>query len=586
MTSAMDQRVMSSVAAGLASRCGVKVTVSGTGAYSTLQTRTVRGRTVEVPEINIPAEIRKPTPEAMVLMRGYLDHEAAHVRWSDWDAVRAAQNAGGAFLKSMLNVVEDVRIERLMGAAFSGARENLRDIAVLLFGGDRWKEQLKALAGRPKRAAASLALSWALYRMRSMDVPELKPGLDVLSKVLDAVRPKTRAAMEKELDGWLRTFGWPDSTAKALDLAGALARAFFRTGKDGQDLDVQEAADTAAQAMADAGLGESGARFLGEEAARAAGRQAEDSACATGRSSAADRQQLDNLLKDAPGLGQLGDAVNRELDRLDPEQCAGEDASRHELSAFLPKETALAEGILEPWAPEDLAWARRLCSGLGQRLASLLQTSARTMKGTGRSGRRLDSSVLWRAGARDGRVFRTQAQRQSADAAVLVLVDASGSMCGACCDLASAAMLSVLEALDQVKGVQAGAAAFSAAGGTRLVHAVVRAPGDRTPAAMLPRTGAGGGTEIAGSMLHCASLLPDAPRRIMLVVSDGEDVPRTVRAAERELAERGILVAGVSVMSDMLMQGLSRCTKADSPDEIPAAVFGALQDVLLHGSGA
>jgi hypothetical protein len=392
--------------------------------------------------------------------------------------------------------------------------------------------------------------------------------------------------MEKTLDEWLRAYGWPASTRDALVLAGELARAFLRTGKDGQDLDVQEAAEEAAQAMKDAGLGEGGARFLGEEAARAAGRRAEDSACATGRSSAADRQQLDSLLKDAPGLGQLGDAVNRELDRLDPDQGARVDAARHEFSAFLPKETALAEGILEPWATEDLAGARRLCSGLGQRLASLLQTSARTMKGTGRSGRRLDSSVLWRAGARDGRVFRTQSQRQAADAAVLVLVDASGSMCGSCCDLASAAMLSVLEALDQVKGVQAGAAVFSADGGTRMVHAVVRAPGDRTPAAMLPRTGASGGTEIAGSMLHCASLLPDAPRRIMLVVSDGEDVPRTVRAAERELAERGILVAGVSVMSDMLMQGLSRCTKADSPDEIPAAVFGALQDVLLHGSGA
>ena len=51
---------------------------------------------------------------------------------------------------------------------------------------------------------------------------------------------------------------------------------------------------------------------------------------------------------------------------------------------------------------------------------------------------------------------------QSAEAAVLVLVDASGSMWGPCCGLASAAMLAVLEALDQVKGVQAGAAAFSA----------------------------------------------------------------------------------------------------------------------------
>jgi len=194
--------------------------------------------------------------------------------------------------------------------------------------------------------------------------------------------------------------------------------------------------------------------------------------------------------------------------------------------------------------------------------------------------------VLWRAGTMDGRVFRTQARRQSADAAVLVLVDASGSMWGGCCDLASAAMLSVLEALDQVKGVQAGAAAFSASGDGRLLHSVIRAPGDSAPAASLPRTWAAGGTDIAGSMRHCASLLPDAPRRIMLVVSDGEDSPGEVRKAERELAERGIVVAGVSIMSGMLQQGLSRCAKADSPDEIPAAVFGALQDALLHGSGA
>ena len=586
MTSAMDQRVMSAVAAGLASRCGVKVTVSGTGAYSVMQTCTVRGRTVEVPEINIPAEIRKPTPEAMTLMRGYLDHEAAHVRWSDWSSVKRAQQAGGFFLKSMLNVVEDVRIERLMGAAFSGARENLRDIAVLLFGGDKWKEHLKALAGRKKRAAAMLALSWTLYRLRSIDVPELKHGLDVLSKVLDAVRPKTRAAMEAELDGWLRTFGWPDSTAKALDLAASLARAFARTGRDGQDLDCQEAEEDAAEAMKEAGLGEGEASFLGEEAARAAGESATQSSCSGNGGSQRDREELEEAVKDAPGLGQLGDAVNRALDRLDPEQEARADARRHSLSAFLPVAAAIEEGILGRWSPDELAKARRLCSGLGQRLASLLQTSARTMKGTGRTGRRLDSSVLWRAGAMDGRVFRTQARRQSAGAAVLVLVDASGSMWGGCCDLASAAMLSVLEALDQVKGVQAGAAAFSASGDGRLLHSVIRAPGDSAPAAFLPRTWAAGGTDIAGSMRHCASLLPDAPRRIMLVVSDGDDSPKAVRAAERELAERGIVVAGVSIMSAMLTHGLSRCAKADSPEEIPAAVFGALQDALLHGSGA
>lgn len=580
MASAMDERVMSAVASGIASRYGVKVTVSGDGAYSTVTPMQRGGRTVYVPEINIPAEIRKPSPEAMTLMRGYLDHEAAHVRWSDWAEV--ARVSSDRYLKHMLNVVEDVRVERLMGAAFDGARQNLHDIAVLLFGGDRWKDQYDILAGgRAKtKAAALLSLSWALYRMRSIDVPELKPGLKAASDVLDAVRPSTRPAMERALSRWMKKHGWPASTEEALDLACDLASAFRRSGKDApepldEDGTKYEAAEKAAKdALENAGMSEAEAEVFADLASYAAGQSA------SGTSAIGD-EELGEICGKVPGLGTLGQTVSGALDALDPGQGARADAARHSYSAFLPAERALAEGVLRRWTPAEAARASGLCSGLGARLRSLLQTQARVMKGTGRTGRRLDGSVLWRAGAMDGRVFRTAARRRDVSASVLLLVDASGSMCGAEEMLSSAAVLSVLDALDQIKGVDAGACVFSEID-SRLVHSVIRMPGDRTRAASLPRPGAYGCTDVAGSMRHCASLLPpDAPRRIMLVVSDGNDSAREIRSAERDLAGAGILVAGVGIGSDDLCRGLSHSRHASSFGEIPAAVFGALQEVLL-----
>ena len=573
----MDTRVMSTVASGVAARYGVKVTVSGTGAYSTVTPVAKGGRTVYVPEINIPSEIRKPTPEALVLMRGYLDHEAAHVRWSDWDVV--ARAAGDGFLKHALNIVEDVRVERLMSSTFAGAKQNLHDIAVLLFGGSRWREQIPPYSKNESfRRGAMLALSWLLYRMRSIDVPELESGLEVLSDVLDAVRPNTRPAMENALGRWMKRNGWPSSTEDAMSLAEELAKAFRRLGAE-TGVNEQDSARAAADVLEKAGLDPASAGILGEEAAHDARRSGKAAAALNGPKSA----DLSAMAERLPGLGTLGHAVSGMLDGIDPMQHARHDVWVHGRAAFLPQEEAVREEMLAQWRPDRLAEALNLCSGLGARLRSLLQTQSRVMQGTGRSGRRLDGSVLWRAGARDGRVFRSSSQRQDVNASVLLLVDVSGSMCGAREHLAAAATVSILSALDQVKGVDSGACVYTADSEGGLLHSVIRMPGDRTPASMLLRPASSDGTNTAGSMLHCASLLPhDSPRRIMLVISDGDDSPVGIGYAERELREKGISVVGVNVGSGRgLRQGLSVCRDAARPEDIPAAAFGALQEVLL-----
>ena len=114
-------------------------------------------------------------------------------RWTDWNVLEDGRWQD-PLLKTLLNIVEDVRVEKRMSAAFRGAKENLARIADILFGGDGWKEH-----ARPSQPAA-LAASWLLFSLRSKAQPSLEKGASVLGDLLDATVPGVRPAMQSVLD--------------------------------------------------------------------------------------------------------------------------------------------------------------------------------------------------------------------------------------------------------------------------------------------------------------------------------------------------------------------------------------------------
>ncbi|MFP5213900.1 MAG: hypothetical protein ACLGPL_11040, partial [Acidobacteriota bacterium] len=66
----------------------------------------------------------------LILLRGYSDHEIAHILHTDFDAVRHAfKGLEDGALKAMWNSIEDLRIERRHGADFYGARVNMEALA-------------------------------------------------------------------------------------------------------------------------------------------------------------------------------------------------------------------------------------------------------------------------------------------------------------------------------------------------------------------------------------------------------------------------------------------------------------------------
>jgi uncharacterized protein with von Willebrand factor type A (vWA) domain len=568
-----DPKSMAAVAAGMSRSRGVKVTCSGRGAYTTCASRMAPdGRMVRELAINIPAEVLESKADAAALLRGYLDHEAAHVRWTDWNVLEDGRWKD-PMLKTLLNIVEDVRVEKRMSAAFRGAGENLARIADILFGGDGWKEH--ARPGQP----AALAASWLLFSLRSKAQPSLEKGAAVLGDLLDATVPGVREAMQSVLDHAFE----PESTADAAAIAYDLWKAMSSTGRpeDGASPEERhEAAEKAKQSMKDAGMRASTAKSVAGKAERN-----EESAGTAG-------YRFDK--GDVPfGAGGMADAVNRELDMGNAEQCASFDAGNANPSGvFVPREKAMTDLVhgfrrLRPRTQSERDASASVCAGLGQRLRSLLQTQSSVRRSVRASGTRLDSRSLWRAGASDGRVFAGRSQGRTVDTELIMLVDVSGSMGRDSGDfgrirMANAAMAGVLSALEQVKGVYAGAFTFSKPYAGTLEHVAVKWPRERLSAAALPWACEAGATDIAGSMKACAgAFTPEAPRKIMIVVSDGDDGAQDLQDAERDLEAMGIEVAGVSVSVSDLVDGLRRCTYAAEPSEIPSAVFGAVQSLLL-----
>lgn len=91
------------------------------------------GSKVYLPAINLNAEV---TDEQAAIMRGYVDHEAGHVRHTDFDALKNNKHkmAGNKLLHQCANALEDVWLEQRVREEYSGSEANLRAVSTAVNG--------------------------------------------------------------------------------------------------------------------------------------------------------------------------------------------------------------------------------------------------------------------------------------------------------------------------------------------------------------------------------------------------------------------------------------------------------------------
>lgn len=151
---------------------GVSVEIGGGDAYTT-------GRVIRLPSLPASGDAT-----FLGLVRGYIDHEAAHVRHTDFQGV--ARESPSPLERHVWNIFEDWRVEGLLGALFPGCRSNFAWLIRHLFG---------ASISHP-RPPVHVLCSWLLLTVRSWSVPDLNSRCTAEKDALDRLWPGLTAKVE------------------------------------------------------------------------------------------------------------------------------------------------------------------------------------------------------------------------------------------------------------------------------------------------------------------------------------------------------------------------------------------------------
>lgn len=544
------------IAQMLGRKLGVKVEIGGAKAYTD-------GQTIHLP--SLPLENRA----LEILANGFIDHEAAHLRYTDFTV-----SAPPGLAKLLTNLLEDIRIEQALGVDYPGSRHNLAALVDFL-------EQSPDPSALPitEQPVAIQVLS-ALHQLLRARV--LHQGILV----------QQAAALEARLDALL-----PEGVViKLLALAFAVRDAASTTAV--RDLALRIVAmlkdeEHAAQAQSpaptppappDASDGPPGGDGAGEQASDpAASASSPDAGTAQSQGSphdAAVSASSPDAGTDTQGSAAQAPAlVSSSQTGAEPASAsAGDPDPAKVLTALLASDpaiegpdigaqtrallTAVALKTAGPraviagydplppnFAPHDKArQARAATAALRHRLGLLVQTQQASEYWAARHGRRLNPRRLYSIQWPQARLFERRVERLATDTAVCLLLDRSGSMHGDM-PLANQAMLALALALDELPGVACWAAAFPGQQDGQVIP-LKHFPERAVRIAGRFELTSGGGTPLAGALLRAGlELIARAePRRLLIVATDGQpdhlDLTRSIlsrcRASGLEVLGLGI----------------------------------------------
>ena len=183
----------------LGDRYGVQVRIGGKEACT-------NGKVIHLPSLPMDCE-----PELLALAKGFTDHEAAHIRHTDFSVLKAANLDPVTF--NLLNCLEDWRVEKKLSGIFPGCRRNLNWLIRRFF-----VEQAQPRAGDDSPALA--VLDYVLLTVRAWDVDEVTTARQNAASIVEHHFPGLKEALDAIL---IKVYiHCPDTTA-AVEYAKQIA---------------------------------------------------------------------------------------------------------------------------------------------------------------------------------------------------------------------------------------------------------------------------------------------------------------------------------------------------------------------------
>ena len=511
------------VASVLGRKYGVQVIIGGSGAYTD-------GNTIHLPALPLDCD------ETLIgLARGYLDHEAAHIRETRFDWLKLANLT--PLEMHVWNTFEDWRVEHRLARLFPGCRQNFNWLIQHLFGNDSEQAADPAMA----------ILNWLLLAVRAWDVPSLTGQRDMVEAFVETHYPGLTDRLSLVLK---KVHTCCVSTQDCI----LYAREVVSILKEKMDSQTPDKRGSEEETSPQNGIRD------GE--------------------SVDSRKSLERLLR--TGSDELPNNVGEALsERLIKEQ-------PQDLNDSI-RVARLGSKSTKPIPTEDAAIIKRTSTALRIQLQGLLQSSVLERSKTARHGR-LDSKQLHRLSVADSRVFKREGCRVGVSTAVHILLDCSGSMRRRI-KLTTQVCHAVVTALDTIGGINVGVTAFPAGppkdGGNGNDRGPTVCPvlkhGERMHAEFaLSATGCTPLGEALWWVLQQMQPLSES-RKIILVLTDGDpDSFKVAHDAIEDGRRFGIEIYGLGIMSEAISKLLPNHSRIiHNLPELAPAMFGMLRGALI-----
>lgn len=504
------------------------------------------------PLIRIPS-VHCEDPNYLSLLRGYIDHEVGHVRFTDRDAIDQTlrENLGiiGA-LETVFSMYEDLYVEGMMGACFPGCRRNLRKLVSLVFAEKRQaalpaRDILQGLAMGTVPAHDLPYQAWAattqyiLYRVRSESSPELARLLPEYREAAEWLAPGLAEGLEPVL-ARVQTEGTSTRANMALaretlGVADAFFQKHWRLDKN---------------AAMPAGL-----RDLIRWVLRNGGR-------------AADRV---DVAKSAAHM------VEEILKNVDEVRLEGNVTIRHAYGGPVWQER------LGPLSDPEQLEALQAAAMLAAQMQSLLQTFVLNREGPCRIGR-LNTNALYKLYTCDTKLFHKNVEQRHLNTEIVIAVDMSGSMHLNDKDLmASKALYAVVHCLRRIRGLLLQVIGFF---DNNIVEILRRH--DRVSPRI--RILANGGTLCGNAVQYAMQQFTGSrsSRKIIMMITDGDanDTGEFHDAIVRA-KQAGLEFLGLGILDEHITRYLDEeeCCVIEDLRRLAPEIFRMLRARLCGGTG-
>ncbi|MDW1964246.1 VWA domain-containing protein [Vibrio sp. Vb0587] len=540
------------VAAAYGEKFGVKVLIQGQDAFTD-------GERIVIPTAN------PDDPHYQQIAWGYLAHEAAHIRHTNFDMVQKASSK--PIRKALLNIIEDVRIENELAKDYPGTRRSISQVIEYMVDTQQMcvPEQLEP---------ASNLQAWLLFRLRCHFL-----GQKALTPLYQAVDERVRqlfpAAAMSRLSAMLTAVPSLGSTGEVLKLVDAIVAMLEEESRPPQDEsdadsgnDIGQEASNDSNNSSDSQTPEADSSAMGD-------------AAETGDSDNSD--QADNLRQ----------ALEASAAQFEPDTFAqvaevlSEQAEGHQgvtpLSLPQAEQAMLGDEAILTLSASESAQIRA-------RLRGMVQSSQDNRNHAKRYGLRVATHRLAASQAGESRLFIQRQPRIAPNAAVHLLVDISGSMGKPIGEgnrkyfhVANEAALALAMALEGIPGV---------------VPAVSYFPGihQEVSIALLPKQSVRhraacfdqkprGCTPMAQAMWFAANslLAQKQKRKLMIVLTDGDPDDW---AATHDIVDRcrrsGFELLGIGIQTRSVERFFPQSIVINDVKDLKRELFEVTQQLLIQ----